>query len=165
LTATLNEELARTYPGSRVTVLDANFPLFDGFPLFPHLSHDDGSKIDLAFFYQDAATGQPIPSGSPSPVGYFHLERPRNGDFLSCTRGFVPLRWELAWLQPDKPAWQLDRERTRTMILWWKNRPEVTRIFIEPYLAERLGVAGGKVRFQGCWAARHDDHLHIEIAR
>jgi hypothetical protein len=49
------------------------------------------------------------------------------------------------------------------MILWLKARPEVTRIFIEPHLADRLGVGGGKVRFQGCRAARHDDHLHVEI--
>jgi hypothetical protein len=49
------------------------------------------------------------------------------------------------------------------MILWLTAQPEVARIFVEPYLAERLGVAGGKVRFQGCWAARHDDHVHVEI--
>jgi len=24
-------------------------------------------------------------------------------------------------------------------------------------------VAGGKVRFQGCAAARHNDHLHVEV--
>ena len=66
--------------------------------------------------------------------------------------------------QPAKaPAWVLDEERTRAMILWLKARPEVTRIFIEPHLADRLGVGGGKVRFQGCRAARHDDHLHVEI--
>lgn len=36
-----------------ITYLDANFPFFDGFPLLPHLSHNDGKKIDLAFMYID----------------------------------------------------------------------------------------------------------------
>jgi hypothetical protein len=49
------------------------------------------------------------------------------------------------------------------MILWLKERPEVTKILLEDYLLERLGVDGGKVRFQGCFAARHDDHLHVEV--
>jgi hypothetical protein len=30
------------YPGIVVNYLDANFPFLDGFPLFPHLSHNDG---------------------------------------------------------------------------------------------------------------------------
>ena len=82
---------------------------------------------------------------------------------MTCEGRLTPLRWDLAWLQPTEPAWVLDEERTRAMILWLKARPEVTRIFIEPHLADRLGVGGGKVRFQGCQAARHDDHLHVEV--
>ena len=37
-------------------------------------------------------------------------------------------------------------------------------LLLEPYLAVRLGVAGPMVRFQGCRAARHDDHVHVEFA-
>jgi hypothetical protein len=40
----------------------------------------------------------------------------------------------------------------------------VERVFIEPYLAKRLGVSSPRLRFQGCGAARHDDHVHVEIA-
>ena len=39
--------------GLIVTYLDANFPFFDGFPLLPHRSHDDGEKLDLCFLYKD----------------------------------------------------------------------------------------------------------------
>lgn len=159
--ARLNAEMTRAYPGSGITILDAGFPFFDGFPLIPHLSHKDGRKVDLAFFYRDAATGRPVPSGAASPIGYFHFERPPAG--LGPTCRFSPLRWDFAWFQPARPAWQLDEQRTRAMILWLKQRPEVTKILLEPYLADRLGVGGGKVRFQGCFAARHDDHLHLEI--
>jgi len=31
--------------------LDACFPFKNGFPLFPHKSHDDGEKLDLCFFF------------------------------------------------------------------------------------------------------------------
>lgn len=159
----LDEELAHSYPGTHVTILDANFPLFDGFPLLPHLSHDDGRKVDLAYFYREAATGALISAGAPSPIGYFHFERPRAGDPQPCARQVTPRRWNFAWLQPAQPAWVLDEERTRALILWWKARPETTRILVEPYLAERLDVGGGVVQFQGCQAARHDDHLHVQV--
>ncbi len=39
-------ELGAAVPGT--LILDANFPFWDGFPLLPHLSHDDGRKIDIA---------------------------------------------------------------------------------------------------------------------
>lgn len=149
------------HPGSHLTVLDANFPFFDGFPLLPHKSHDDGRKVDFAFFYRDAATGAAIPSGAPSPVGYFHFERPPDSYRLPCH--LTALRWNFAWAQPEQPAWKLDEERTRTAILWFSRQPQVTKILLEPYLAERLKVEGGKVRFQGCFAARHDDHFHVQV--
>ena len=158
----LDQAMAGRFPGSGVTILEGSFPFFDGFPLPPHLSHHDGRKVDLAYFYRDAS-GQPIARGSPSPIGYFHFQQPRSGDREPCAGRFTPLRWDFGWLQPKAPAWVLDEERTRAMILWLKARPEVTRIFIEPHLADRLGVGGGKVRFQGCQAARHDDHLHVEV--
>jgi hypothetical protein len=158
----LDRSMASRFPHSHVTILEGSFPFFDGFPVPPHLSHDDGQEVDLAYFYRDVS-GQPIARGSPSPVGYFYFEQPRPGDVMPCSAQFSPLRWGFGWLQPEKPRWVLDEQRTRAMILWLKARPEVTRIFIEPYLADRLGVSGGKVRFQGCQAARHDDHLHVEV--
>ena len=162
LMTALDQAMGNRFPGSNVTILEGSFPFLDGFPLPPHLSHHDGRKVDLAYFYRDAS-GRPIARGSPSPVGYFHFQQPRPGDREPCAGRFTPLRWGFAWLQPEEPAWMLDEERTRAMILWLKARPEVTRIFIEPHLADRLGVSGGKVRFQGCQAARHDDHLHVEV--
>ena len=38
------DHLSSRYPGIQVVYLDASFPFFDGFPLVPHLSHDDGSR-------------------------------------------------------------------------------------------------------------------------
>ena len=116
----LDGHMGRSFPGSGVTVLDAGFPLFEGFPLLPHKSHDDGRKVDLAFFYRDAASGAAIPSGAPSPVGYFHFEQPSGGRSQACASSL--LRWDLAWAQPDEPEWTMDEERTRAMILWLKQQ-------------------------------------------
>ena len=54
---------------ARTLVLDAGFPVLTGFPLIPHLSHEDGRKADIAFYYADA-DGY-LPGRTRSPVGYF----------------------------------------------------------------------------------------------
>ena len=46
-------DLKSPHPNFQIVYLDANFPFFDGFPLLPHLSHDDGRKLDIAFIYKD----------------------------------------------------------------------------------------------------------------
>jgi hypothetical protein len=66
-------ELARAvdarYPGTQTRTLDAGFPFFNGFPLAPHLSHDDGEKLDLAFYY--ARNGEYRAGALASPIGYW----------------------------------------------------------------------------------------------
>lgn len=60
------------YPGSKTLVLDANFPFLTGFSLLPHSSHNDGEKVDLAFYSRDESgylSGQ-----TRSPIGYFVFE-------------------------------------------------------------------------------------------
>ena len=44
-----SRDLASRYPGSVLLYLDAGFPFFDEFPTLPHLSHDNGRIVDLAF--------------------------------------------------------------------------------------------------------------------
>ncbi|MGE4279084.1 MAG: hypothetical protein AB7G62_05815 [Magnetospirillum sp.] len=161
LLSDLGHDLSRRFPGSRLGVLEGGFPFIDGFPLVPHLSHRDGRKVDLSFFYLDE-NGNPRPDGSPSTLGYFVYVQPTATDTQPCRNRFTPLRWDFAWLQTDAPNWPMDAQRTQWMVHWLKNRPEVVRLFLEPHLAERLGENGGKLRFQGCQAARHDDHLHVQ---
>jgi murein endopeptidase len=159
----LGNEVAQQFPGSRVTTLEGNFPFLDGSPLLPHLSHRDGRKVDVAYFYRSSEGSAALAHGSPSWLGYFIYEQPRQGDPLPCAGRWTPLRWNFDRFQPDSPNWRLDEQRTAWMLTWLKSQPQVARIFIEPHLAQRLGVAGGKVHFQGCQAARHDDHIHVEI--
>ena len=149
----LGTEMQRAHPGTKVTVLDGGFPLFDGFPLLPHLSHDDGEKVDLAFWYEGG--------GLRSPIGYWAFE---DGPSDCVNDSRLSLRWDMGWFQPLVRDMPLDEARMRDAVLWLKsNLPEGGKILLEPHLAERLGVAGGKVRFQGCRAARHDDHIHIQL--
>ena len=42
----LSQAVDRAHPGTITLYLDGNFPFVDGFPLLPHLSHNDGRKLD-----------------------------------------------------------------------------------------------------------------------
>lgn len=141
-------DLGRAVPGTRV--LDANFPFFDGFPLLPHLSHDDGDKADIALYY-----GGPL----PSPFGYFAFE---DGP-TDCPHNWLSLRWDMGWLRPLWRDGDLDEAATAQAMRHLSEDPRVGKILFEPHLVERLGVAHPKVRFQGCRAARHDDHIHLQL--
>lgn len=165
LADTLATDLAAAFPGAVTVALDANFPFLDGFPLLPHLSHDDGRKLDLSYFYADA-TGTYLPVATRSPIGYWAFETPSEGEETPCPDEWLTTRWDMAWLQPLWPNLRLEPERTRFALNWlFTKGPSygLQRVFIEPYVANRLGVASPLLGFQGCRAARHDDHVHLQI--
>ena len=145
------------FPGTQTLVLDAGFPFLTGFPLIPHLSHDDGRKADIAFYYADA-DGY-LPGRTRSPVGYFAFTPGPS----TCPPAFPTLRWSLPVLQPLWPDWQPDDARMRAVLNLLMADDRVGKVLLEPHLQDRFGVSGGKVRFQGCRAARHDDHIHVQL--
>ncbi|MCK7612336.1 hypothetical protein [Roseibium sediminicola] len=145
------------YPRTQTLVLDANFPFFDGFPLLPHLSHDDGGKVDLAFHYQDASGY--LRGATRSPIGYFAFEQGPT----SCPSAALSLRWDFDFLQPFWPDLEIEPERTRFAVAWLAADPRTGKLFLEPHLTSKLGLASPKIRFQGCRAARHDDHIHFQL--
>ena len=147
----------KRYPGTKTLVLDANFPFFDGFPLLPHLSHDDGKNADLAFYYQDEAGY--LAGATRSPIGYFAFE-PGASD---CPKTWPSLRWDFEALQPLWPDVALDRQRNRAILQLLAEDPRTGRIFVEPHIAQSLNIAHQSIRFQGCRAARHDDHIHLQL--
>jgi hypothetical protein len=161
------QRLHAAYPGTRLAYLDANFPFLDGFPLWPHLSHNDGNKLDLAFFYRDARTGARLSNRAPSPIGYGGYEGPTRGEPdtpADCAaRGY----WQyglLGYLVPwgRQQTMRFDAERTRQFIRLLVTQPGVGKLFIEPHLKARLRLRSGKIRFHGCRAVRHDDHIHVQ---
>ncbi|MBT8409445.1 MAG: hypothetical protein KJN93_07455 [Alphaproteobacteria bacterium] len=151
-------EMDRQHPGTVTQTLDAGFPFWDEFPLLPHISHDDGRKLDLALYYTDQ-TGTCLPHETRSPIGYWAFEDGPS----RCPPQWLSLRWDLTWLQRLWPNRPLDEERTATALRLLVNDARVSRLFVEPHLADRLGVQGARLRFQGCRAARHDDHIHIQL--
>ena len=153
----LADTVNNAFPGTVTSVLDGSFPFLDGFPLLPHLSHDDGKKLDLAFYYEDE-TGY-LPGRTPSPFGYFAFE---DGP-TDCKTRLPTLRWDLKWLQPIWLQLDLDENRLRTALNALAADPRVGKILVEPHLVDRLGAQHPKIRFQGCRAARHDDHIHFQL--
>ncbi len=158
-------QLQQKYPDAKLVYLDANFPFWKNFPLLPHRSHDDGEKLDLAFFYQKA--GKPC-NQKPSFTGYGVFEAPKktelNQTALCKGRGYwqYDINQYMAWFV--KKELILDEHRTRELIRLLANDPSIRRMFLEPHLKKRFRFQNfAKIRFHGCRAARHDDHIHIEL--
>lgn len=165
LVQALAADTATTFPGTVTVGLDANFPFFDGVPLLPHLSHDDGRKLDLAYFYADTR-GNYLPATTRSPIGYWAFEQPATGDETPCPAAWLNARWDMGWLQPLLPELKLEPKRTSYALDWLFQHGQargLQRVFLEPYLAKRLGVSSPLLGFQGCRAARHDDHIHLQV--
>ncbi|MDO1446527.1 hypothetical protein Q0590_09720 [Rhodocytophaga aerolata] len=163
------EEIRKKYPGTIISYLDANFPFLDGFPLMPHLSHYDGKKVDLAFMYADARNGGYVPGQAPSPIGYGVCEEPtgneKNMPQICENKGY----WQYSLLPKlispyVKTNLKLDPDRTRDLIRFASGNKRISKIFLEPHLIKRMHLEGlNKIRFHGCQAVRHDDHVHLQV--
>lgn len=159
-------QIQKLNPGTEVRYLDGGFPFIKGFPLLPHLSHNDGKKLDLAFYYKDR-NGIQI-NTSPSAIGYGACEKPHNNEPdtpLRCSqRGYWQyniVKTLVGW--STSKSMTLDEARTRQLIILLTKSPTVGKIFIEPHLVQRLKLTNNKIRFHGCQAVRHDDHIHIQL--
>ncbi len=164
----ISNDLKTNYSDFQIVYLDANFPFFDGFPLLPHLSHNDGRKLDIAFIYKDIETNQVSFGKSISNLGYGICESPQKGEYdqakICAEKGF----WMYSFLQKintrKKRKTTLDEVHTKQLIRKIIRHKNVKKIFLEPHLKTRLGLQKeSKIRFHGCHAVRHDDHIHIEI--
>lgn len=161
------ESMNHEYPGITINYLDANFPFLDKFPLWPHLSHNDGKKLDLSFQYNHRMTGQ-MTADIPSFIGYGICEEPKDGEENKpdyCDKkGF----WQYNLLQDivpqnSKDKFKFDDKRTKDLVNSFASYDGIGKIFIEPHLKARLGLTSSKIRFHGCQAVRHDDHIHVQL--
>jgi hypothetical protein len=162
---TIADQLHRKHPQIQLVYLDANFPFINGFPLLPHLSHNDGKKIDLSFVYKDE-NGE-ITNEKPSNSGYGVFEEPRSNE----TNQTEACQAMGAW-QYDFPKYftfgsqdelEVDAPTTKDLIRFILKNSQVEKIFLEPHLKKRWNLNASKIRFQGCHSVRHDDHIHIQI--
>lgn len=154
------------FEGTQTNYLDANFPFFNGFPLLPHLSHDDGRKVDLAFYYKHM--GQQA-NAAPSFIGYGIYEAPVAQELDYPERCKKQGYWQYGMLAALVPQWnkreyELDVKRTRHLIKLLASSELTSKIFIEPHLKDRWKLTDYNViRFHGCQSVRHDDHIHTQI--
>ena len=161
------DNMASKYPGTTLNYLDCSFPFINGFPLFPHLSHNDGKKIDLSFCYNNSQTGIET-NDVPSAIGYGICEEPKANEINTaedCGRkGF----WQYNLLrqivpQGNKAIFTLNETKTKGLVEFFASEDATGKIFIEPHLVKRLQLNSNKIRFHGCRAVRHDDHLHVQL--
>ena len=158
-------KMQQQYPGTVVNYLDASFPIGKYFRIFPHLSHGDGRKVDIAFHYVDSSTGAQC-NTTPSFYGYGVYEGPRDNEFnqqaVCRQKGY----WQGSFFpgkENDHKTFLFDEGRTKALINYFVAESATEKIFIEPHLETRLGLTNPKIRFQGCQAARHDDHIHVQV--
>lgn len=156
------------YSESTIAYLDANFPFINNYPLLPHLSHNDGKKLDIALFYYEKETKIALNKAAPSPIGYGVYEMPKMGEInqpFECEKqGY----WQYSILQNFVPQnnnenFVFDKERTAYLMSLIIKEANIQKIFIEPHLKQRMNIDNDKVRFHGCQAVRHDDHIHIQL--
>ncbi len=146
----------------RITYLDANFPFFDGFPLLPHRSHDDGKKIDINFMYMDG-NGKST-NKKPSISGYGAYVDANNHTASNCLKkGYWQYDFPKYLTLGTINSLKFDETKTKSTIKEFLSHSQTEKIFIEPYLKERLHLKNGKIRFHGCKAVRHDDHIHLQV--
>lgn len=165
----LSEAVAmqKQFPETTTYYLDACFPLGANFPLLPHWSHNDGRKIDIAFYYTDA-TKKEDKNGSPSWLGYGVCESPKIGEEnmpeFCAEKGYFQYSFlEKIVPQYKKDAYLFDRIRTKALIDKLTASSKIKKIFIEPHLKKRMKLTSSKIRFHGCHAVRHDDHIHVQL--
>ncbi|MES2732152.1 MAG: hypothetical protein V4714_10400 [Bacteroidota bacterium] len=168
LVSSVAVEMRHQYPGTIIVYLDSGFPFWNGFPLAPHLSHNDGKKIDLAFFYLDSQTKERINGEAPAWLGYGICEAPRPGEVDRPRECEQQGYWQYSWLSTlvphsSNPTMVFDPIRTRELVRLFALHTKTGKLFIEPHLKIRLGLNYPKIRLHGCKAVRHDDHLHLQI--
>lgn len=150
----------------KINYLDANFPFLDGFPLLPHLSHNDGKKIDISLVYE-TDEGK-ITDLQKSRSGYGVFVEPYKTEYNQTV-----VCKQAGYFQYDFPKYLTFGKINEKLLFSTKgtgqlmktilNQPNLGKVFIEPHLKERMKLRNNKIRFHGCGAVRHDDHIHIQL--
>ena len=162
----ISARLNKKYPNTKLVYLDANFPFIDKFPLLPHISHNNGKKIDISLIYED--NNGVVTNKKPSISGYGAYEGPRKGEHNQIAVCKNRGKW-----QYDFPKYltfgsinkniKFSEKATKQLVLEIVKQKNVSMLLIEPHLKTRMGLTNSKIRYHGCHAVRHDDHIHFQI--
>ena len=162
----VEQKMAAKKNPKTIYYLDAGFPFWDKFILFPHLSHGDGRKVDISFIYDHQEKKTQI-RGNPSTVGYGYYEAPKKGESNmpnTCLKKnpyygiseIFPKKWNTQY--------KINEKATSELIRLFANQKGLDKMLLEPHLKTRWRLQNiGSLRFQGCHAVRHDDHIHVQV--
>lgn len=158
--------LSEKYSGIKLVYLDANFPFIDKFPLLPHLSHYDGKKIDISLIYKDE--NGILTNNKPSISGYGVFEGPKNREYNQIKNCLEKGKWQYDFPKyltfgTINPDLNFSERATKDLILEILKQSSTGKVFIEPHLKTRLNLNNNRIRFHGCQAVRHDDHIHFQL--
>lgn len=158
-------QLQKKHPTLQLIYLDANFPFLTKFPLLPHLSHSDGKKIDLSFVYSE---NNKLTNKKPAISGYGIFEKPIRGEFNQTENCKKAGFWHYDYSKyftfgSFNPELQFSLKATTYLTQLILKQPSTQKVFIEPHLRLRMNLNSSKIRFHGCKAVRHDDHIHFQI--
>lgn len=166
LLKSVSNSLVKLDSDIEIRYLDANFPFINKFPLLPHLSHNDGKKIDISLVYQ-TPEGH-ITNKKKSTSGYGAFTGPKNGEYDQINQCKSN-----GYFQYDYPKYLtfgsindelvLSEKGTKILVNHILRQKNLGKIFIEPHLKNRMSLTDSRVRYQGCRAVRHDDHIHIQL--
>ena len=150
----------------KILYLDACFPFIDKFPLLPHLSHNDGKKIDLNLVYENEV-GE-IKHQRKSVTGYGVYESPKPNEFNQTAKCKKYGYWQYDFtkymtLGKINRDLKFSNKGNKHLMRSLLRNKELGKIFIEPHLKQRLQLNNSKIRFHGCGAVRHDDHIHVQL--
>jgi hypothetical protein len=159
--------------GLQLIYLDAGFPFIDGFPLLPHLSHNDGRKIDLAFPYRTKA-GAAV-DANPSLLGYGVYVEPLDPKIRQAQNCKDAEFWQYDYTKylgfNINKDLTIDEALTKFMTDDKLQFLPAEKIFIEPHLIPRLELdrlsshQRSKIRCHGCQAVRYDDQFHVQTPK
>ena len=125
-----------------------------------------GRKVDLAFFYEK---GEALTSKAPGFLGYGRCAGPLAGEADQPTACANKGYWQYSILPRLATPfigkkYVLAEKPTRQLVSAFARRKGIGKLFLEPHLKTRWGLSDyGNIRYHGCGAVRHDDHLHVQL--
>ena len=66
-------------------------------------------------------------------------------------------------LKKNKEMYKFDYKRSFDLINFLASNKLIGKLFIEPHLKSRMNLTNSKIKFHGCQAVRHDDHIHVQL--
>jgi len=136
--------------------------------LLPHLSHNDGKKIDISLIYEKENGA--ISEKQKSVSGYGVFVNSKANEFNQ-----IKTCLEKGFFQYDYPKYITFGEINKNLVFSEKGtkrlinsilkNKNVGKIFIEPHLKKRMNLSNSRIRYHGCRAVRHDDHIHLQLVK